>query len=63
MPTITGGSLAAGDTACFAESFDTAACGAGKTLTPFGSVNDGNRGDNYAVTFETASGRIMVDGQ
>ena len=52
------GSLAAGDTACFAESFDTAASGVGKTLTPFGSVNDGNSGDNYAVTFETDSGEI-----
>jgi hypothetical protein len=58
VPTITGGSLAAGDTACFTQSFDTAAFGGGKTLTPFGCVNDGNSGNNYAVTFETASGEI-----
>jgi hypothetical protein len=58
VPTITGGSLAAGDTARFAESFDTAAFGNDKTLMPFGCVNDGNGGNNYRVTFETASGEI-----
>jgi hypothetical protein len=58
VPTITGGSLAAGDTACFTQSYDTAAFGSGKTLKPFGCVNDGNSGNNYAVTFETASGEI-----
>jgi hypothetical protein len=58
VPMITGGSLAAGDTARFAESFDTAVFGGDKTLAPFGCVNDGNGGNNYAVTFETASGEI-----
>ena len=50
MPTITSGSLAAGDTATFSESFDTKNVGIGKTLTPTGSVNDGNGGKNYDVT-------------
>ncbi|MBI1761329.1 MAG: hypothetical protein HYR56_07835 [Acidobacteria bacterium] len=50
-PTITGGSLAAGDTASFSESYNTRHVGTGKTLTPSGTVNDGNGGNNYAVTF------------
>ena len=50
-PTITSGSLATGDTAAFAESYDNASVGTGKMLTPVGTVNDGNSGDNYTVTF------------
>ena len=50
-PTITGGSLATGDTAAFTETFDTRNVGTGKTLTATGSVSDGNGGSNYAVTF------------
>ena len=50
-PTITVGSLAAGDTANFSESYSTKHVGMGKTLTPSGSVTDGNGGNNYAVTF------------
>ena len=43
--------LAPGDTAAFTQTFDTANVGTGKTLTPPGTVNDGNGGANYAVTF------------
>ena len=50
-PTITSGSLVTGDTAAFTETYDTKNVGTGKTLTPAGSVNDGNGGNNYAVTF------------
>ena len=50
-----GGSLAAGDTAAFSESYDTKNVGIGKTLTAAGSVNDGNSGNNYAVTFVTTT--------
>src|SRR5882757_10005892 len=50
VPTITTGSLAGGDTANFSETYDTKAASTGKTLTPAGSVNDGNSGNNYAVT-------------
>ena len=52
-PTITGGSLVSGDTAAFTETFDTKNVGTGKTLTPAGSVSDGNSGNNYQVTFLT----------
>ena len=51
VPTITVGSLASGDTANFPETYDTKAAGTGKTLTPTGSVTDGNSGNNYTVTF------------
>ena len=50
-PAITSGSLASGDTAAFSETYDTPAVGTGKTLTPSGTVNDGNGGANYSVTF------------
>src|SRR5579862_1083294 len=51
IPTITSGSLASGDSATWTETYDTKNVGAGKTLTPAGSVSDGNSGNNYAVTF------------
>ncbi|MEI8044323.1 MAG: YDG domain-containing protein, partial [Verrucomicrobiota bacterium] len=50
-PTITAGSLQATDAANFTETYDTRNVGTGKTLTPAGSVTDGNGGANYAVTF------------
>ena len=52
-PTITSGTLVTGDTSSFTETFDTSAQGTGKTLTPSGTVNDGNGGKNYTVTFLT----------
>jgi hypothetical protein len=53
-PTIAGG-LGAGDTAAFLQTFDTKNVGTGKTLTPSGTVNDGNGGANYTVTFAAAN--------
>ena len=55
-PSITGGSLAAYagpgglDTADFSETYASATAGT-QTLIPSGSVNDGNGGLNYSVTF------------
>ncbi len=51
VPTITVGALASPDTATWTQTFDTAAVGTGKTLTPAGTVSDGNSGLNYTVTF------------
>jgi hypothetical protein len=51
VPTITPGNVVSGDTAVFAESFDTSNSGSGLTLMPTGAVVDGNAGENYAVTF------------
>lgn len=50
-PSVGAPGIAAGDTANFTQSFDTRNAGTGKTLTPAGSVNDGNSGNNYDVTF------------
>ena len=51
VPTITSGSLAPGDSATWTQTFDTKNVGTGKTLTPSGSVSDGNGGANYSITF------------
>jgi len=51
LPTITTGSLQGTDTAGFSETYSDKIVATGKTLTPSGSVNDGNSGNNYAVTF------------
>jgi fibronectin-binding autotransporter adhesin len=51
IPTVTPGSIQTGDNAAFTESYDNSNVGTGKTLTPAGSVTDGNGGANYNVTF------------
>ena len=51
VPTITSGSLGTGDTANFIETYSTRNVGTGLTLTPSGTVNDGNGGNNYTYTF------------
>ena len=60
IPTITTGTLAGTDTAAFTQTFDTAAVGTGKTLTPAGSVIDGNAGANYAVTFVNVTTGVIT---
>jgi hypothetical protein len=50
-PTVTAGSIAPGDTGSFTEVYATKAVGTGKTLTPSGSVSDGNGGNNYFIAF------------
>ena len=55
--------LVAGDTPAFTETFDTRNVGTGKTLTAAGSVNDGNGGNNYAVTFvSNTTGQVTAAG-
>ncbi len=60
IPTITSGSLASGDTASWTETYANKNVGTGKTLTPAGSVADGNSGNNYTVTFATISGGVIT---
>ncbi len=49
-PTVVG--LVGSDTVTgLSETYDAKNAGAGKTLTPAGSINDGNGGNNYAVTW------------
>ncbi|MFC6876048.1 YDG domain-containing protein, partial [Flavobacterium myungsuense] len=50
-PSITSGALQGTDTSGFTQTYDTKNVGTNKTLTPSGIVNDGNSGNNYAVTF------------
>jgi len=50
-PSITSGAVQSGDTANFIQTYDTAAVGTGKTLTPSGTVTDGNSGSNYSYMF------------
>jgi len=54
-PTITSGAVQSGDTANFVETYDTRNMGSGKTLTPSGSVTDGNGGNNYNYSFVTSA--------
>jgi hypothetical protein len=51
VPTITTGGLQGTDIAGFSETYDNKNVGTGKTLTPSGSVIDGNGGNNYNVSF------------
>jgi len=55
LPAITTGSLQSTDTASFMETYDTKDVGTGKTLTPSGTVNDGNSGNNYSYTFVSST--------
>ncbi len=59
-PTITSGSLATGDTPDFTETYSTRNVGTGLTLTPRGTVNDGNGGNNYAYTFVAMSTGVIT---
>ena len=52
--------LAGTDTGAFTQTFDTASAGTGKTLTPAGSVLDGNGGANYAITFVTDTTGVIT---
>ena len=54
-PAITSGQLAIGDTANFIETYADPNPNTGITLTPSGTVQDGNNGLNYAVTFVPAN--------
>lgn len=60
-PAITAGSLAAGDTATWTQTYDTKNAGTGKTLlVTAGSVSDGNGGGNYAVTLLTDTTGVIT---
>jgi hypothetical protein len=53
--------VGAGDVRNFIQTYDNSSKGTGKTLTPSGSVTDGNNGANYVVTFvSSANGTITA---
>lgn len=55
VPTVTVGAIQAGDTANFTQSYVTAIVGVSKNINAAGTVNDGNGGANYNVTFSQRS--------
>ena len=55
IPIITGGLAGSGDKAHFTETYDTAAVGTGKTLTASGTIDDGDGGKDYVITFATST--------
>ena len=55
VPSTTLGSLQTGDFATWTQTFDNKNAGSGKTLTPAGTIDDGNGGANYNVVFNTVS--------
>jgi trimeric autotransporter adhesin len=58
-PSVSFGSIVSGDTGNFSQTFDNINAGIGKTLSATGNVNDGNGGNNYAVTFATNNSGII----
>ncbi|MDD4980574.1 MAG: autotransporter-associated beta strand repeat-containing protein, partial [Candidatus Omnitrophica bacterium] len=51
VPTVTSGNLIAGDSiTSITQTFSNRNAGTGKTLNPAVTINDGNGGNNYAVT-------------
>jgi hypothetical protein len=64
VPTITLGSLASGDAATWTQTFDTAAAGTNKTLTPSGTVSHGvtNVTSSYAITFVAVTTGTITPG-
>jgi trimeric autotransporter adhesin len=59
MPTISSGSLATGDTCALNQHFGDKHVGKGKLLIPSGSINDGNGGNNYSVTFLATTNGVI----
>jgi hypothetical protein len=60
VPAITAGAIQGSDAANFTETYDTPAIGTGKTLTPSGTVNDGNGGKNYAYSFAAVNTGVIT---
>jgi len=60
VPTITTGSLATGDTVTWTETYDNQNAGSAHVMTPVGTVNDGNGGNNYYVTTITINTGVIT---
>ncbi|SFQ25110.1 YDG domain-containing protein [Parafilimonas terrae] len=56
---VVSGTIFSGDIASFTETYDNKNAGSGKTLTPGGSINDGNSGGNYDITFVSANTGVI----
>ena len=60
IPAITTGTLAYTDTPAFTETYDNKNVGTTHVMTPAGTVNDGNGGKNYTVTFITINTGVIT---
>ncbi|MBI5702098.1 MAG: hypothetical protein HZC39_01090, partial [Chloroflexi bacterium] len=60
VPSITSGNLVGSDTAVWTQTFDNKNAGTNKTITPAGTVSDGNGGNNYTVTFQPVSTGVIT---
>ena len=58
-PIVTSGALQGSDALNFTEAYSTKNVGTGLTLTPSGSVNDGNGGANYTVTIAASANGVI----
>lgn len=58
-PGVTAGTIGSGDTANFIETFGTRNAGTGLTVTPSGTVTDGNSGNNYTYSFVAATDGVI----
>lgn len=58
-PTVTSGSVVAGDSASFSQSFDNRNAGSGKTLSASAAIDDGNGGGNYAITVQNRTDGVI----
>lgn len=58
IPSVTG-TIYPGDTPNFIETYDNKNAGTNKTLTPSGTVDDGNGGNNYDITFVSVNSGII----
>lgn len=58
LPSITSGALINEDTATWTQTFGGKDVGSNITITPSGTIIDGNSGKNYIVTFDNATGSI-----
>ncbi len=64
IPTVTAGALAPGDSGSFRQAFDSPAVGAGKTLTPTGTVRRGlaDVTADYAIMFVPVTTGVITGG-
>jgi hypothetical protein len=59
IPVITSGALQGQDVPNFFETYDNKNVGANKTLSPAGTISDGNAGANYSISFISGPGTII----
>jgi filamentous hemagglutinin family protein len=59
-PGVTSGTIYGPDTGTFTQTYNTPNVGTGLTLTPTGSISDGNGGNNYTVTYAPVNTGVIT---